>query len=105
MEPLDSFITNSVKLLEANPSETILSVTYNCKGKGSKVAFKTHNASLSTRYKFSTRKSKDVSRLLSALGPRGVSITNGKVEKNKTGKKTKDVGGMSTLLALSLIHI
>ncbi|CAR22500.1 SRP9-21 domain-containing protein [Lachancea thermotolerans] len=99
VDALDSFITNSVTLLEANPSETVLSVTYNPKAKSGKVAFKTHNSKLSTRFKFTTSRSKDVSRLLSALGPRGVSINNGKIEKKRTGKKVQAVGGMSTLLA------
>ena len=53
-------------------------------------------------YKFRTNKFKDVSRLLSALGPRGVQISKGKIEKKKTSKKdasdSKDTVGMSTLL-------
>lgn len=114
-KPIDTFITNSVQLFEANPSQTIFSIAYKCKHEGAArkpvVSFKTHNPHLSSHYKFKTNKSKDVSRLLSALGPRGVSITRGKVEKRasksamkkldkKSRKKAqvKDVVGLGTLM-------
>ncbi|QLL30562.1 hypothetical protein HG536_0A03800 [Torulaspora globosa] len=115
VKPIDTFITNSVQLFEVNPSQTILSISYKWKPQSSKkkpvVSFKTHNAHLSSCYKFKTNKSKDVSRLLSALGPRGVTITRGKIEKRvckpasrENGKKSKkeaksrDVVGLSTLI-------
>ncbi|AQZ17746.1 SRP21 (YKL122C) [Zygosaccharomyces parabailii] len=114
IKPIDSFISNSVKLFEANPSQTTFCIAYKSEaipnGKiNPKVSFKTHNAHLGAYYKFQTNKSKDVSRLLSALGPRGVTVTLGKVERrNKLSKvlgkkarrkaKSKDVIGMSTLM-------
>lgn len=115
VKPIDTFITNSVQLFEANPSQTIFSISYKCKSKSTQkkpvVSFKTHNSHLSNHYKFKTNKSKDVSRLLSALGPRGVSITRGKIEKramkpvtkklakkNKKKAHVKDVVGLSTLM-------
>lgn len=113
VKPIDSFISNSVKLFEANPSQTTFCIAYRNEavrdGKNRpKVSFKTHNAHLGAHFKFQTNKSKDVSRLLSALGPRGVTVTLGRVERRqklrKVGKKSakrarsKDVVGMSTLM-------
>lgn len=118
VKPLDTFITNSISLLEANPSQTLVSISYGSEAKKRKlgekdssralsqhkslVSFRTHNTHLGISYKFKTNKSKDVSRLLSALGPRGVQISKGKIEKKKTNKKdpsdSKDTVGMSTLL-------
>lgn len=120
VKPIDTFITNSVKLFEVNPSQTTFSISYKCDAKNEQsqkkktlVSFKTHNAHLSTNYKFNTDKNKDVSRLLSALGPKGVTVTLGKIEKqvkkpavNKVSKKkkskknlsVKDVVGLSTLM-------
>ncbi|CCD27331.1 signal recognition particle subunit SRP21 NDAI_0K01400 [Naumovozyma dairenensis CBS 421] len=96
VKPIDTFITSSVKLFEVNPSQTTFTISYrgpsdtdNNKKKTS-VSFRSHNAHLGVSYKFNTNKSKDVSRLLNAIGPRGVSITPGKIEKNKmiiNGKK------------------
>lgn len=113
IKPIDTFITNSVQLFEVNPSQTIFSISYKWKAKSSKkkpvVSFKAHNPHLSNHYKFKTNKSKDVSRLLSALGPRGVTITRGKIEKrvskqegsvkkSKKEAKSRDVVGLSTLM-------
>ncbi|SCU89952.1 LANO_0D07008g1_1 [Lachancea nothofagi CBS 11611] len=97
---LDSYITSSIALLEANPSSTVVSIKYESGAKAGKVSFRTSNPQLLARYKFSTSKSKDVSRLLSAVGPRGVSITPGKVAKRRCrAAPVIDVNGMSTLLA------
>ncbi|EDO17750.1 hypothetical protein Kpol_1033p57 [Vanderwaltozyma polyspora DSM 70294] len=118
IKPIDSYISNSVKLFEVNPSQTVFSLTYkfpknsnNCT-----VKFNTHNSHLSSNYNFKTCKSKDVSRLLSAIGPRGVTVSMNKVNKKvknssnlkqykveKIGKtknftKIKDIVGISTLL-------
>lgn len=111
VKPIDTFITNSVQLFEVNPSQTVFSVSYKWKSKDSKkkpiVSFRTHNAHLSNHYKFKTNKSKDVSRLLSALGPRGVTINRGKIEKrvskdsskkSKKESKSRDVVGLSKLM-------
>mgnify|MGYP003365443611 CR=1 FL=1 len=97
VKPLDSYIKNSVRLFEANPSETIFTLTYKPIKESTKktsVIFATHNSQLDTNYKFTTNKSKDVSRLLNAIGPRGVSTIPTKIErqamrKNKTNKKVK----------------
>ncbi|CCC66997.1 hypothetical protein NCAS_0A04390 [Naumovozyma castellii] len=114
VKPIDTFITSSVKLFEVNPSQTVISLTYKTpteKKRQSDVIFKTHNPHLGTSYKFSTNKSKDVSRLLNAVGPRGVSVIPGRIErlnqtaakvsKKKTSikKKTiKDVVGLGSLI-------
>lgn len=114
-KPVDSFIVNSVKLFEVNPSQSVFSLSYklpeNCSNPT--VTVKTSNPHLSANHKFRTNKVKDVSRLLSALGPRGVTVNIGKVEKKvkkpsstkqyqgKFNKKvqTRDVVGLSTLMA------
>ncbi|KAL3232258.1 Signal recognition particle subunit SRP21 [Nakaseomyces bracarensis] len=74
VKPIDTYIDNSVRLFEANPSDSIISVTYQGGKDISHVSFRTHNPHLSTTYKFKTTKNKEVSRLLNALGPRGVSM-------------------------------
>ncbi|KAG0659833.1 hypothetical protein C6P45_001742 [Maudiozyma exigua] len=97
VKPLDSYIKNSARLFEANPSETIFTLTYKPIKENTKktsVVFATHNSQLDTNYKFITNKSKDVSRLLNAIGPRGVSTIPTKIErqamrKNKTKKVKK----------------
>ncbi|SCU94658.1 LADA_0G10110g1_1 [Lachancea dasiensis] len=101
---LDSYITSSIALLEANPSSTLVSVKYQSGAKAGKVSFSTSNPNLLANHKYSTSKSKDVSRLLSALGPRGVSLMPGKVAKKRKSKNSKlasviDVNGMSSLMA------
>lgn len=115
-KPIDTFITNSVQLFEVNPSLTTFSISYRCKSKSSQkktvVSFKTQNPHLSNHYKFKTNKSKDVSRLLSALGPRGVSITRGKIEKRaikpsakKIGKKSKKKASVKEVVGLSTLMV
>ncbi|QHS74476.1 signal recognition particle subunit SRP21 [Saccharomyces paradoxus] len=118
VKPIDNFIMNSVRLFEVNPSQTLFSISYKppTPKRDTKVSFRTHNSHLSSNYRYTTNKSKDVSRLLSALGPRGVSITPGKIEKiaqlkkkqknstiKESGKKAKgksiqDVVGLATLI-------
>lgn len=98
LKPLDTFISNSIQLLEANPSQTLVSLSYVNKNKSTKVIFKTHNPHLGLHYRFKTKRLKDVSRFLSSLGPRGVNITTGKIEKNTTKTKNKDTVGMACLM-------
>ncbi|GCE99417.1 hypothetical protein ZYGM_001518 [Zygosaccharomyces mellis] len=110
VKPIDSFISQSVGLFEANPSQTTFAISYKNRlpSQLPQVSFKTHNPHLNCHYKFETCKSKDVSRLLSALGPRGVTVTLGKVERSRKQKKlpkrhrkqskVKDVVGLSTLM-------
>lgn len=91
VKPVDTYIINSVRLFEVNPSETTVSITYKCPENVKKtlVTFKTHNSHLDTNYKFSTNKSKDVSRLLNALGPRGVSVVPAKIQRKARSKNSK----------------
>ncbi|SCU92366.1 LAFA_0F09868g1_1 [Lachancea sp. 'fantastica'] len=99
---LDGYITSSIALLEANPSSTVVSIRYQSGAKAGKVTFRTTNAQLLAHHKFSTSKSKDVSRLLSALGPRGVSIQSpskvARQRKKLDARGPTDAGGMVTLM-------
>ncbi|CCE64134.1 hypothetical protein TPHA_0G02930 [Tetrapisispora phaffii CBS 4417] len=105
IKPVDLFISNSVKLFEVNPSQTTISLTYKFleKKKNSTVTFKTNNPHQSTNYKFQTNKSKDVSRLLSAMGPKGVTIDAKRIhkiasKKEKKNNKLKEIVGLSKLI-------
>ncbi|CCK68293.1 signal recognition particle subunit SRP21 KNAG_0A06320 [Huiozyma naganishii CBS 8797] len=111
IKPIDTFITNGVRLFEVNPSQSAFSITYkppvvkSDKGaekkvskKCTKVAFRFNNAHLATNYSFDTNKSKDVSRLLNSLGPRGVSIANGKTNPISKKQKQKQIVGLSRLI-------
>lgn len=121
---IDTYIQDSVRLLKVAPSTSTITITYktienkndtttdkkNIENKSS-VSFKTKNSQSSTSYTFSTNKSKDLSRLLSALGPRGVTInlssplekkafSNGKNKKKKITKKNNShLVGVSSILA------
>lgn len=90
LKPIDSYIKNSISLFESNPSQSLISITYRAPNDkdSSLVTFKTHNSHLGSNYKFKTNKSKDVSRLLNALGPRGVSIARGKIERRYKNQRT-----------------
>ena len=91
VRPIDTFITNSVKLFEANPSQATISITYahNPELERTRVTFRSSNPHLNSTYKFATNKSKDVSRLLNALGPRGVTVVPGKIERQVLRKQGK----------------
>lgn len=118
IKAIDTFISNSVKLFEANPSQSLISITYQPsvnknddnqndtkklkKKTNAKVTFKTSNSHINSNYKFTTFKTKDVSRLLHALGPSGVAINQNKIAKKKLKNKentqiAKPIG-LSTLL-------
>ncbi|KAL6947218.1 hypothetical protein ACO0QE_002097 [Hanseniaspora vineae] len=104
VKPVDTFIGSSVKTLEASPSDTLITMKYdfNKKFKIAKdtsdkkehyktsVEFQTSNNALDLHYKFSTNKIKELSRVLSALGPNGVSMNpvTSKVLKKKDFVKT-----------------
>lgn len=93
---IDSFINFSSKLLEAYPSTTTLSITYaNALKKQSKknkievkdndnkkatnlVTFKCYEPKSGKCIKYSTYKIKELSRLLTFTGPRGVSVSSSK---------------------------
>ncbi|CCH59714.1 hypothetical protein TBLA_0B08990 [Henningerozyma blattae CBS 6284] len=101
VKPIDTYIQDSVRLFQVSPSTSTITITYKTKKdklnkkeketdeqiKSTKtqpvnsVSFVTTNNQTSTHYSFETRKTKDVSRLLSALGPRGVTINLTKLEK------------------------
>lgn len=121
IKAIDTFISDSVKLFEANPSQSLISITYqptvnttkdndnndekySKKRKIASVTFKTSNPHISSNYKFKTLKAKDVSRLLYALGPRGVTINQNRIakrnikNKENNNKKTKTAIGLATLL-------
>lgn len=95
VKPLDSYIKSSVGLFEVGPSQSLFSITYRCpeNAKKARVTFRTQNSHLGTSFKFSTNKSKDVSRLLNAMGPRGVSIVPGRIERQAARKGKKQSGG------------
>ncbi|CCF57953.1 hypothetical protein KAFR_0D03050 [Kazachstania africana CBS 2517] len=111
VKPIDTFIVNGIRLFEINPSQSTISITYNPKNgkkeKSSNVSFKIHNPHLNTNYKFRTNKSKDVSKLLNSLGPRGVTIipkrkiTKKLLHADKTSKKIKTINtvGLSAFMA------
>lgn len=112
LQLLDTYVERSVSLLEASPSDTLVSVTYHTKPSSNNkkkqqleqqqqqqqqlekeelkpsysfISFKTYNPHSGTCYKFKTSKAKDLSRILSALGPRGVQFTKTKsIKKNHT---------------------
>lgn len=121
-KPIDTFILNSVDLFKVNPSQSVISITYQPPKeptkKLGKITFKSNNPHLSTHHKFSTNKNKDISRVLNALGPNGVSIipnnnpllkTHLLKQENKINKKKKKKSkqqvvnhvttGIATLLA------
>lgn len=124
VKPIDTFIGSSVKTLEASPSDTLITMKYdfNKKFKSVKntsdkkehyktsVEFRTSNNALDLHYKFSTNKIKELSRVLSALGPNGVSMnpvtnkvlkkkhfveTTSKVNKKKKSSYLKNLGKSS----------
>lgn len=98
MSKVDSFIEDSSKLLEAYPSTTTLSVTYANSAKKKKksdksddksddkkedpkkatnsVTFKCYEPNSGKCIKLSTYKMKELSRLLTFVGPRGVSVSS-----------------------------
>ncbi|AAS50746.2 ABL025Cp [Eremothecium gossypii ATCC 10895] len=101
VKPVDSFIKDSLQLLCANPSQTLVSFRYrggSAEGSAAEVRFRTHNSHLGLHYKFKTRRQKDVSRVLSALGPRGVNVVAVGTERRKRKQASRDLVGMATLL-------
>ncbi|KAH3899727.1 uncharacterized protein SCODWIG_02473 [Saccharomycodes ludwigii] len=106
VKPVDTYIKSTSNLLEANPSQTLLTIKYNIvnhhkKSKENKgetsdkntvnikfntsVTFQTKNPELGLFHDYTTNKVKEVSRVLSALGPKGVTmnVNNNKVLKKK----------------------
>ncbi|GMM36302.1 signal recognition particle subunit [Saccharomycopsis crataegensis] len=87
---LDTYIDRSTSLLDVAASDTLVSMTYHNKSSKKTISsssdassytcvrFKTYNPRSGTCYSFKTSKAKDLSRILSALGPRGVQFTKTK---------------------------
>lgn len=116
----DVFIERSLHLLEINPNSTRISITYGSESKKqakakqnkitksdtsenrSFVSFKTYDPISGQLHKLKTFKTKELSKLLTALGPHGVSVFK-PVEKNQDGdNKTQgqqvSVRGFSSVL-------
>lgn len=109
----DVFIERSLHLLEVNPSSTRISITYGSeskkqsKKKSSKVtkpevenrsfvSFKTFDPISGQLHKLKTFKTKELSKLLTALGPHGVVISKPTI---KDSKEQVTIKGFSTILA------
>lgn len=100
---MDSFIVAAADLLEAFPGATV-SITYanvhkkagaESRRPANKVRFKVYDADLSKCVRYSTTKSKELSKLLSFLGPHGVSTgTKRKAEEAELNKKNTGVAGI-----------
>lgn len=110
----DVFIERSLHLLEVNPTSTRISITYGSESKKqskrkhskitkpetenrSFVSFKTFDPISGQLHKLKTFKTKELSKLLTALGPHGVVIT--KPTKNIDLKEQITIKGFSTILA------
>lgn len=116
IQSLDTYLERSTSLLESDPENTLVSVTYRNKGGKSKesskgenqeeskgaesgcsnssttrsVSFKTYNDGNGICYRFTTNKAKDLSRVLTALGPKGVQFTKSKKIPSKKRKSEAD---------------
>ncbi|CCE72679.1 Piso0_000269 [Millerozyma farinosa CBS 7064] len=117
---IDAFIKHSVQLIEAYPSKTLLSITYanslkkqkkrvekvtkadtNKKATNS-VTFKCFEPESGKCIKYKTYKSKELSKLLTFVGPRGVSLTK-KSETNSTENDGETsnfhINGLSSIMS------
>ncbi|ONH68902.1 Signal recognition particle subunit SRP21 [Cyberlindnera fabianii] len=96
----DSFIERSLQLLETAPSTTRVSITYGSLAKKAEkkdkvrksrssaesfVSFKVYDPLSGSLYKLTTRRAKELSRVLSALGPHGVQVVK------KLPKRVKEI--------------
>lgn len=108
---MEKFIESLAELFEAFPSTTV-TVTYSDKSKSKKasgvkapvhvVKFKCTEPQLGKSIQYSTRKAKELSRLLTYFGPRGVSAkrkadTDTAEEPTKKQPKTEIVGVASVM--------
>lgn len=104
---METFIQSSSDLLEAYPGATV-SITYanvakklqkeDLKRASNVVKFKVHDAKLGKSIQYLTYKSKELSRILTYLGPRGVSMKRKNEETEATEKKQKlSVGAASVM--------
>lgn len=104
-QTIDSFIEHSSALFEAFPSTTILSFTYsnekkkagkrksvdiedeNSKKASNAVTFKCYEPSFGKCIKYKTNKVKELSRLLTFVGPRGVNVSKKRERTEDTDEK------------------
>lgn len=106
-DQMDTFIQSTSDLLEAFPAATVL-ITYANAAKKSKkddtkpasnvVKFKVYDAQLGKCIQYSTYKSKELSRLLTFLGPRGVSMKRKHDEEETAEKKPKLSLGVASVM-------
>lgn len=104
---MDVFIQSSLELLEAFPATTV-SITYaNVAKKLSKkeksalnvVRFKCYDPKLGKCLSYSTYKAKELSRLLTFMGPRGVSMKRKADEEESETKKQKTSVGVASVMS------
>lgn len=104
---METFIQSTSDLLEAFPTATVL-ITYanvakkvkkdDAKRASNVVKFKVYDAHLGKCIQYSTYKSKELSRLLTFLGPRGVSMKRKHDDDDSSEKKQKlSVGAASVM--------
>lgn len=104
IKSLDRFIERSTQLLEARPDTTRISTTYthrrakhnveNVSVTGSKPAtltVKTYDPVSGACYRIRIHKSNELSRIMSSLGPRSITLTS--------GSKSKKIAGMASVMA------
>lgn len=104
---MESFIESTSDLLEAFPGATILITYANLAKKLKKddpkrasnvVKFKVLDAQLGKSIQYSTSKSKELSRILTFLGPRGVSMKRKSEELETSEKKQKLSVGVASVM-------
>lgn len=108
---MESFIESAASLFEAYPGATV-TITYANKNKGSEsravddlkrasnvVKFKVYDAASTKCLLYSTYKSKELSRLLTYLGPRGVSRKRDSEGGESAAKKPKIVVGVASVMS------
>lgn len=111
---MEKFIESLAELFEAFPSATV-TVTYSDKSKSKKassiqapvhvVKFKCTEPQLGKSIQYSTRKAKELSRLLTYFGPRGVSAAKRKADADTTEEPTKkpktEIVGVASVMSNS----
>ncbi|KAF3989892.1 hypothetical protein FT663_02462 [Candidozyma haemuli var. vulneris] len=110
---MEKFIESSAELFEAFPSATV-TITYSNKNKkkssdneapANSVKFKCTEPKSGKTIQYSTRKAKELSRLLTYFGPRGVSKkrkADSEAEDAQTSKKIKsEVTGVASVMSNS----
>lgn len=106
---MESFILSTAELLEAFPGATV-SITYSnvakknnkpdSKGVSHTVKFKVFEAHTGKCIQYKTSRTKELSRLLTYLGPRGVlSVKRAHEEEETEHKKPKLMVGVSSVMA------